>query len=125
VLPTDGFVPRLTELAELQVLRIIQESLTNVRKHASATQVTVTLGKHTDRVDVRISDDGAGFDPDYVGPRQFPRFGLTTMRERAESVNGTFEIQSSAGHGTTVHVSIPNGKQTRIPGGGNREGTYR
>jgi len=92
---------------ELQLIRIIQESLTNVRKHAKATTVTVELGKQDDNLLVIVSDDGVGFAQAGLGRTVFPRFGLSTMRERAESIGGSFAIDSTPGSGTIVRAEIP------------------
>lgn len=97
----------LTPNAEVQLLRIVQEALTNVRKHAGAKQATIRLEVAGDRLVVAIEDDGAGF-PAETPPRPGgPRFGLTTMRERAEAIGGTFTIESTAGQGTRVTVRVP------------------
>lgn len=97
----------LSPLGELQLLRIIQEALSNVRKHSRATHVSVLLCRDEDLIQARIEDNGEGFDPRELGQSTLPRFGLSTMRERAESVGGTLNIESRSGHGTGVSVSIP------------------
>lgn len=99
--------PRLTPNAEVQLLRIIQEALTNVRKHAGATSAEVRLQVADDWVEARIIDDGAGFEPASLAPRDAPRFGLSTMRERAESVGGSLEIVTRPGEGTQVIARVP------------------
>jgi signal transduction histidine kinase len=99
--------PRLTPNAQLQVLRIVQESLANIRKHAGARRVDVTLEQGDTRLQVTIQDDGAGFTPDALGRAELPRFGLSTMRERAESLGGAFLLESSPGAGTRVTVELP------------------
>lgn len=93
---------------ELQLLRIVQESLTNVRKHAQARQVSLAVTTENDRVRVVISDDGRGLagDRSALGPHS-PRFGLTTMRERAEAVGGTLDLTSARGEGTRITVVLP------------------
>lgn len=93
--------------AELQALRILQEALTNVRKHADASRVTVRLLKEVDRVRLVILDDGVGLAAARGTETPRPRFGLATMRERAESVGGQLEITSSPGEGTRIEVEIP------------------
>lgn len=98
---------RLADNAELQLQRIVQESLANVRKHARASQVEVTLRRDGDRVVAVVQDDGAGFNPELLGRAEFPRFGLATMRERAESIGGSVRLDSSPGQGTRVTVEIP------------------
>jgi signal transduction histidine kinase len=100
-------VPGLSPMAEVQLLRIIQEALTNVRKHAGARHARVQLEVTDGALQFVIADDGVGFALDTLGPAGHPRFGLATMRERAEAVGGTFTIAARLGEGTTVTVSIP------------------
>ncbi|HWV24636.1 MAG TPA: GAF domain-containing sensor histidine kinase [Thermomicrobiales bacterium] len=97
----------LSDLAEVQLLRIIQEALTNVRKHAQASRVSVTMTRADGVVVTVIADNGRGFDPKDRGSRGVPQFGMSTMRERVESLGGSLEITSVAGEGTTVRVSLP------------------
>lgn len=98
---------RLTPNAEVQLLRIIQEALTNVRKHAGATTAEVELRVDDGWLVARIMDNGAGFAPDDLSPRAAPRFGLSTMRERAEAIGGSLEIASDPGEGTQVIARVP------------------
>lgn len=98
---------RLQTSVELQIVRIIQESLTNVRKHARATTVRVDVHKQDGRLVVSIRDDGLGFNPHLTTRGEFPKFGLTTMRERASSIRATLDIDSEPGAGTTVRFSMP------------------
>ena len=98
---------RLTPNAEVQLLRIIQEALTNVRKHAGATTAEVKLQVSDGWVEARILDNGAGFAPDDLAPRAAPRFGLSTMHERAESIGGSLEITSNPGDGTQIIARVP------------------
>jgi signal transduction histidine kinase len=105
--PPEKFAPRLSGAAELQLLRIIQEGLSNVRKHAGATVVTVHLIADDGWIEARIEDNGSGFDPSAARSADYPRFGLSTMRERAESVGGTLEIESAAGRGTRIVARMP------------------
>lgn len=98
---------RLQTSVELQLVRIIQESLTNVRKHARATHVHVGVERQRDRLVATIRDDGRGFDPAAVTRGEFPRFGLTTMRERAASIGGTLDVDSIPAHGTTIRFTMP------------------
>jgi nitrate/nitrite-specific signal transduction histidine kinase len=104
----DDAQPRCSPEAEVQVLRIIQESLANVRKHSGAKQAWIRFEFQEESVVVTIEDDGSGFDstaPTQAGPEHF---GLLTMRERAEGVGGSFQVWSEAGHGTRVQVTLPN-----------------
>jgi signal transduction histidine kinase len=92
---------------ELQVVRIIQESLTNVRKHAKATTARIEVRRRDGRLFLLVGDDGVGFAQQSRSRSFFPRFGLATMRERAESIAGTFLVESTPGSGTTVRVEVP------------------
>ena len=91
----------------MQLLRIIQEALANIRKHAEARQATICLLQDEGYVEAIVEDDGSGFAPEDLGRAAFPRFGLTTMRERAEAAGGTFAVASAPGAGTRVTVRIP------------------
>lgn len=93
--------------AELQLLRIVQEALSNIRKHANATEARVRIAGAPDGVEVAIADDGVGFDPAALGRAEFPRFGLTGMRERAEAIGATLDLRTAPGQGTTVLVRVP------------------
>ncbi len=93
--------------AELQLVRIIQESLTNVRKHSKATTARIDIRRREGAFVVSIVDDGVGFNPAIRLRSEFPRFGLSTMRERAEGIGGTFTIDSVPGQGTTVRAQVP------------------
>jgi signal transduction histidine kinase len=92
--------------SELQILRVIQEALTNVRKHGAATAVTVQLSDNPDGMTIAIVDDGCGFD---VAETLLGRdgFGLHTMRERMELVGGTLTIDSAPGRGTRIIAMMP------------------
>lgn len=92
---------------ELQVIRIIQESLANVRKHAHAESVKIEIRRTEDRLSINVIDDGMGFNPSARPRSEFPRFGLSTMKERAESIGGTLIIDGTPGKGTAVRVEIP------------------
>jgi signal transduction histidine kinase len=103
----SGLANQLSQEAELQLLRIVQEALSNVRKHAGASHVWVRLSQQEDSVEAEVEDDGTGFDIEALGRAAFPRFGLATMRERAESVGGTLQIDSVTGRGTRVIARFP------------------
>jgi signal transduction histidine kinase len=98
---------RLPTSVELQIVRIIQESLTNARKHARATVVRVDVHSRDGQLTVSISDNGVGFNPEATSRGEFPKFGLTTMRERASSIQGALDITSTPGGGTTVRFTMP------------------
>lgn len=103
-LETDLRVPAGSEL---QVLRIIQEALANVRKHSKAQHVDVWVAEVDSRIRITVQDDGIGFNPAELGRAEFPRFGLSTMRERAESVGALFQLESTPGEGTRVTIEVP------------------
>jgi signal transduction histidine kinase len=105
--PEASFVPGLSPHAEVQLLRIVQEALTNVRKHANATRAVVSMTLEGRSLLVSIEDDGAGFDPESLGRAEVPRFGMATMRERAEAIGGTLGVSSTPGAGTIVLVRMP------------------
>ena len=92
---------------ELQVVRIVQEALTNVRKHAKATHARVELTREAGKLVVLVADDGLGFNAAARARGEFPQFGLSTMRERAESIGGTLSVSSAPGSGTRVRFELP------------------
>lgn len=95
----------LSGQARYQVLRIVQEGLSNARRHASAQRVAISLQERDGVVEVEVRDDGRGFDPSRAASSG--RFGLKTMRERAQSLGGTLAVRSAPGAGTTVVATIP------------------
>jgi signal transduction histidine kinase len=97
----------LEPMVELQLLRIIQEALANTRKHSGATEARIALRRSAGGLSVLVEDNGQGFDPAALARSDFPRFGLSIMRERTESVGGALEIDSSPGGGTRVKIDIP------------------
>ena len=107
----------LTPLQEVQILRIIQEALTNARKHASARTISVTLSQGESGLVIEVRDDGNGFNPLPVQRGEWPHLGLQTMQERSEAIGGTFQIESVPGGGTTVRVSVPHASRVTAPRG--------
>jgi signal transduction histidine kinase len=93
----------LTPSAETALLRISQEAMHNVIKHAQAKNVNITFSFMDDIFVMDIADDGLGFDPS----KNSDGFGLKTMRGRAEELSGTLTIESERGTGTAIAVSIP------------------
>jgi two-component system, NarL family, sensor histidine kinase UhpB len=93
----------------LALYRIAQECLTNILKHASARSATFRLSLTQDRITLEIQDDGAGFEVpiDWLEFARNGHLGLVGMRERAEAVGGTFEIQSHRGSGTLFRARVP------------------
>ena len=107
-LRTDDVADRLSPPAALQIFRFIQEALTNVRKHARAQEVTVTLTSiGQDQLKVVIADDGQGFTPDNQKNSKARPLGMTSMWERIDALGGTFHVNSQPGSGTQVTATIP------------------
>jgi two-component system, NarL family, sensor kinase len=100
---------RLPADTELALYRILQEALKNAQRHARARHVTVHLTMQGDSVQLVITDDGIGFDPDHHPARQNAKdgLGLLSMRERANYVGGTLKVTSVHRAGTEIKVNIP------------------
>jgi signal transduction histidine kinase len=113
---TTGTVRPLHPEVEVTVLRVAQEALANVAKHAGASSVGVTISYMEDLVTLDVLDDGAGFDPagvperaggDGAGPSPQGGFGLTGMRQRVGRLGGTLAVESAPGEGTAVSAAVP------------------
>jgi signal transduction histidine kinase len=98
---------RLPAEAETVLYRIVQESLTNIVKHASAARVSITLVRKGGSAVVVVEDDGSGFDP---GALREGALGLAGMRERVALVGGRLTVESSPGAGTTLVAEVPAGE---------------
>jgi two-component system, NarL family, nitrate/nitrite sensor histidine kinase NarX len=94
----------ITPTAEIQLLRILQEGLTNVRRHSNASNVKVTISNNEGWLKVLIQDNGVGFNPENINE---DRLGLRIMRERAASAGGTISISSIVDVGTEIEIQIP------------------
>jgi len=102
-------IPRLPALVETALYRMLQEVLKNIEQHAHARHVTVGLRQQGGLVQLAITDDGIGFDPDRRPALRNRRIGLGLLglRERVEMVGGHLTIESTPGHGTTIRARIP------------------
>jgi signal transduction histidine kinase len=98
-----GTARRLPTGTEVVLLRVCQEALANVRKHAGARQVSVRLSYADAGVRLTVADDGAGFDTSHVNGG----YGLRGMRERVRQVGGTIQVRSAVGAGTEISVEVP------------------
>lgn len=98
-----GTARRLATRTEVVLLRVCQEALANVRKHAGARQVSVRLCYADEKVRLTVADDGSGFDLDAAKAG----YGLRGMRDRVRQVGGTVEVTSSPGGGTEVSAEVP------------------
>lgn len=106
----QNYPNNVSDLAEISIYRIVQETLTNACKHAKANTIRITIdvvemGEDCgQKIALHIEDDGVGFDPNEL---HFNRLGLINMRERTEALNGTFKLMSRSGCGVSTHVTIP------------------
>jgi signal transduction histidine kinase len=91
-----------------EILRVAQEALQNAIRHAAPQRLGLRLARHDGRLELEVTDDGAGFDPGEPELRS-RRLGLTSMEERAQRLGGTLEIRSAPGAGNTVRVEAPGG----------------
>lgn len=96
---------RLEPYLEVMMFRALQELLGNTARHSQATQVKVMLDMGEDRVRVSVDDNGRGFDPDAV--QQGSSLGLKLIRERAEMLGGSFDVDSAVGRGTRITFAVP------------------
>ncbi len=92
---------------EVTLLRATQEALANVRRHAAADHVTVTLSYFPDEVTLDVADDGRGFDPAAHAPGPAGGLGLIGIHERAAALGGSVAVESAPGEGTMIGVSLP------------------
>ena len=103
-----GTVEPLHDEIEATLLRVAQEALANVAKHANANRVGVTLTYMGDDVVLDIRDDGAGFVPGECPTHEHTHgYGLAGMRQRVERIAGRFDIETEPGHGTAVSAQVP------------------
>lgn len=109
-------LPRLPAAVEDALFRIAQESLNNVRRHAGASRVRLTLEPEGDKIRLKVRDNGIGFKPSPEDPTR-RSFGLTSMRERARLLGGEVEVRSQKNRGTVVEARLP-----RNPDGARRAG---
>ncbi|MBI5839190.1 MAG: PAS domain-containing protein [Chloroflexi bacterium] len=107
ILPEVSLEGAFEPVAEAQILRILQEGLTNARKHANARCVQVVFSLQDTHVQIVIRDDGQGFEPAALSGSLCRGFGLQLMRERAENIGGTLEVRSAPGEGTQVTLTVP------------------
>ncbi|MDD8026053.1 MAG: PAS domain S-box protein [Acidobacteriota bacterium] len=101
-------IPRLPSLAEIALVRIAGEALANIRRHARATQVVLSLEADKDKIRLMVKDDGVGFGLEKTRRAAASRhWGLSIMKERAEGAGGRFRIDSAPGKGTQILVEVP------------------
>lgn len=102
-LPTE--LPTLSDSQRHAILQIVRESLANVARHANASYVKVTIQASEKKIHVMIADDGVGFDPSAV--KDTGHFGLLNLQQRAKSLGGNLQIESTPNQGTTIYLVFP------------------
>jgi two-component system sensor histidine kinase UhpB len=102
-LDTGGDPDEVAEVVQTAIYRVAQEALTNVTRHAGATIVELVVAQTNGEVELRVSDDGRGFDPAVRGRG----LGLVGMAERARLVGGELDVRSAPGGGTTITLRVP------------------
>ena len=106
-LTCDGDTRRaLTPRQEVQLLRVVQEALTNTRKHSQAHRATVRIACAADATSLIVEDDGVGFDPASVAGSMEGGFGMASMRERVEQIGGTIDVHTAPNEGTRITVRL-------------------
>jgi signal transduction histidine kinase len=106
-LSITGFDQRLPQPVEVQLYRIAQEMLTNISKHAGARQAELNLQLIDGNVSLSVRDDGRGFDAGRTLRDNTRGLGLLTMKERAELLGGSFQLNSAPGQGTSIGITVP------------------
>ena len=100
----DGDVATLTDSQKIVLYRVVQESLSNIRKHSHATRASVGVRARSGYVSLEVSDNGCGFAADARAKR---RLGLVGIVERVRLLGGDVEIESSLGNGVLVRATLP------------------
>jgi signal transduction histidine kinase len=96
---------RFENAMEVNLFRMIQEILTNAIKHAEASEITVSLTQDEDSINIIIEDNGKGFNAKNIAKKE--GMGLNNITKKVEQLNGTFNIDSFEGKGTTILIDIP------------------
>ena len=102
-LSAHGALDEVSVFVAVNLLRVLQEALANILKHANASRVDVRLHEADGSLTLTIEDDGVGFDQEH----RAPGYGLENMRKRAEELDGTFAVTSSSQTGTRIDVTVP------------------
>jgi len=111
VLKISGQEQELSSITSVTLYRILQEACNNALKHSKANKIYIRISFFDDFIELDVDDNGVGFDLQVIEERSqedfLHGFGLSTMRERAKLLSGTFSINSRPGFGTKIHVSVP------------------
>jgi len=110
---THGSVKELQKETTVLLFRSIRELLNNIVKHARAVKTTLSIHSHGDSIEIKVEDDGIGFDTSEIDTYliQGEKFGLHSIRERIRYLNGVFEIESNLHEGTKVKIIVPLNQQ--------------
>ncbi|MEM0518600.1 sensor histidine kinase [Aequorivita sp. MCCC 1A16923] len=100
-----GLDERLENSMEIAVFRIIQELVTNIIKHSKASEASISITQHTDSLNIIVEDNGRGFNPKQIHEKD--GMGLANIERRVEHLEGSMEVDSTIGRGTTVLIDIP------------------
>jgi signal transduction histidine kinase len=106
-LQAEGDLASLSDSQKIVLFRVVQEALSNVRKHSAASKVSISLRSKRTFVDLTVTDDGCGFDPKGLDT---DRLGLAGISERVRLLGGAVEIETTPGAGTTVRATLPQWK---------------
>jgi PAS domain S-box-containing protein len=98
-------------VAAVQALRVVQEALTNARRHGKATAIRVGIEREDSKARITVADDGSGFDPAQFEGDHDGHFGLAFMRERMAQIGGRVRVDSQQGEGTRVILEVPVGRR--------------
>jgi len=108
VVKGEEIQPRPSAYIENNLFRIVQEALTNIRKHAGATKVQIRINVAARKLRIRITDDGRGFAPEKLhATPEYQGLGLMNMAERTDAVGGRFSIIAAIGKGAEIAVEVP------------------
>ena len=103
----DRIIPSLSPQVEVQAIRVVQEALCNVRKHAQASHATIRVSSADGKVNIVVEDDGRGFEIDKVSKTDWTKCGLRNIKERADSIRSILNIESWPENGTRITLCIP------------------
>ncbi|MCP9199033.1 sensor histidine kinase [Gramella sp. GC03-9] len=101
----NGMDERLENSLEILIFRIIQELITNVIKHAEASEASISITHHGDEISIMIEDNGKGFEPANLKPKE--GMGIYSIQKRVEHRGGTVDVESIPGKGTSVIINMP------------------
>jgi hypothetical protein len=102
----NGLSERLENSVELAIFRVVQELITNVIKHAQATELDIHLNQHEDTINIMVEDNGVGFDNTKARSKQ-QGMGLISVERRIEKLGGTVFVESQPQNGTSVIIDVP------------------